>query len=438
MTDNEEMPSNPNECQTNRESDHIMDEQNRMGISTNNPDNEDDDGVGTVTKKHIFLIIFGIFTHILDMIVDLSVAGRYLLQKEYHDFTWTISVLFIPSLINVIVSDRMYQQDFELDPESSWNRTTACKIIQKKKYWPLIVFFQFAPVLRYFDNLKCALIIYKCQKGNDYYTKKQYHKMMIKEKQDISLLQIFECFLESAPQAAVQLSLMIRDYKTDAPINFTLIHRIFNISMSLVSMSYVLLKYYEIIRLAQENKENIKTKMQKIVQFLWILFVAVSRIVTIGAAAAIYSVLGVTVCFLHWIFMTIWMIKESSGILQFCRNQSREPHIPPTTLEKIKTYSLCGIYGAISIFIYLKPKDGPTLYRHIVYYTICGLENFGVTLFWIFEESVRAQYPQYWNYIIISFCTVSYIVGVLMMIIYYRFLHPKVKNQRKNTRNIIT
>ncbi|KAM0735446.1 hypothetical protein ACS0PU_010594 [Formica fusca] len=79
----------------------------------------DSDTVDTAPNTHInqldiFLLASSILMHIVDMCFDYNIAIRYLLIGKVTYFTWTICLILIPSLINVIVSERMQHQDREV------------------------------------------------------------------------------------------------------------------------------------------------------------------------------------------------------------------------------------------------------------------------------------------------------------------------------------
>lgn len=107
----------------------------------------------------------------------------------------------------------------QLTPEVSRQRTLTSRAVKQKLLCPLILVFQLAPVLRYFDCLKYATRSYQCRMNNDQFGQKKYYLKMLKEEQDISLLRVFECFLEAAPHLVLQLTLMVIDYNDDRQFN---------------------------------------------------------------------------------------------------------------------------------------------------------------------------------------------------------------------------
>lgn len=71
-----------------------------------------------VTKLDIFWIIFSIITHLVDLGADINLATIYYRGGNYNYFMWSTGFMLIPSFINIIVSIRMYQQDWEVNKQS--------------------------------------------------------------------------------------------------------------------------------------------------------------------------------------------------------------------------------------------------------------------------------------------------------------------------------
>lgn len=68
-----------------------------------------------IGKFDIFLLISSIVMHIVDMCFDYNIAIRYLLGGKIAYFAWTMCLIILPSLVNVIVSKRMQHQDKEVE-----------------------------------------------------------------------------------------------------------------------------------------------------------------------------------------------------------------------------------------------------------------------------------------------------------------------------------
>ena len=79
----------------------------------------------------------------------------------------------------------------------------------------IVLMFQLAPVLRYFDALRYALKSKRAEHSNDIDNQRKYYILMIKEDSDVALLRVLECFLEAAPQQILQLAIIFSNNDPD-------------------------------------------------------------------------------------------------------------------------------------------------------------------------------------------------------------------------------
>ncbi|XP_047354549.1 XK-related protein 6-like [Vespa velutina] len=387
-----------------------------------------------VTYLDVFFLVCSIIMHLIDMAFDINIAVRYLLANKVIYFIWTLVFLLIPSFINVIISRRMQHQDekTESDLGQLENHKSCTQVMIKKKiYCVLAVAFQLAPVIRYYDTLIYALKARKCEKVGDRNGQRRYYLKMLKEDQDVALLRIFECFLEAAPQQVLQLTILLKHYNRD--INLEFIHQVCSIVSSLVSMGWAMASYNRTIRLAQHDKEIMNIR-GSICQFFWHFLVTVSRILIVSLIASIWPLYTGIACICHWIAMTIWILIDSHGILQFCRKNNRAPHMTPTITERFYSVLLALVIGLLHIFVYLNVIDGNTLLKHSFFYSLCFLENVIANLLWMFNFSIEAKHSWYFFLYIVP-STVPFILGITAMILYYTLYHPVRKSQPQSNLN---
>lgn len=153
--------------------------------------------------------IFSIISHLLDILFDCNVAYRYYAYNDLAYFFATLSFIIIPAIINTIFSVRMYV----LDRENVNRGTNLTKKFTKKGMCIIVVLlFQLAPILRYFDALKYALKSKKAEKNKDIENQRKYYELMVKEDSDVALLRVLECFLEAAPQLILQLAIIFHSH----------------------------------------------------------------------------------------------------------------------------------------------------------------------------------------------------------------------------------
>lgn len=66
---------------------------------------------------------------------------------------------------------------------------------------------------RYYDVLNYALKSRKAAYKGNYDDQKKYYALMVKEDSYVSLLRIFECFLEAVPQQILQICIVLVEKK---------------------------------------------------------------------------------------------------------------------------------------------------------------------------------------------------------------------------------
>ncbi|XP_012222540.1 XK-related protein 6 [Linepithema humile] len=380
-----------------------------------------------ISKLDVFLLASSIFMHIVDMCFDYNIAIQYILTGKITYFAWTICLIIIPSLINVIVSKRMQRQDKEINSgmDPLEDNKTIRLMIKNNLYFAVAVILQLAPVIHYYDTLKYALKARKYKKSGDRVGERRYYVKMLKEDEDVALLRVFECFLEAAPQQILQLTLMLKYYH--AEINFEFIHQVGSIVSSLASMGWAMASYHRSIRLAQQDKSNIGV-IGIVLQFLWHFCITVARILSISVIASIWPIYTIICCITHWICMTIWILIDSHGILEFCRTYNHPPHMQPTLKERFYSILFAGVIGIVHIFIYLNAVDGNTFWKHFCFYVLCFLENIMSVLLWRFNSSLAVRNAWYFN-VFFAFGVIFFFVGIAAMIMYYTF-HPSKKQPR--------
>ncbi|XP_050574548.1 XK-related protein 6-like [Bombus affinis] len=380
----------------------------------------------TTTYLDIFFLVSSILMHIVDVAIDINLAVRYLLAKKITYFIWTTVFILLPSFINVIISRRMQQQDDKINETSNPSKFKCVHAMLTKNLCCLVlVAFQLAPVLRYYRTLKYALYAYKFEKQGNRSAQRRYYLKMLREDQDVALLRVSECFLEAAPQQILQLTILLKHYHSD--INFEFIHQVASIVSSLGSMGWAMASYHRSIRLAQQDKLNIGIT-GTILQFIWHFCTTVSRILSLSVVASMWPLYTAIGCIFHWICMTIWIIIDSRGILEFCRNSNHAPHCSPKIKERIYSVLFSIVIGVIHVFIYLNTVDGSTFLKHVFFYIICFVENITATAFWIYASSDEVKNSWYFN-VLIVLCIVPFLLGITAMTVYYGVFHPSLKQQ---------
>jgi len=159
--------------------------------------------------------------------------------------------------------------------------------------------------------------------------------------------------------------------------------------------------------------------------------IAVARILSIGMIASIWPIYTMICCVAHWVSMTIWILINSHGILEFCRTYNHPPHMQPMFKERIKSVLFAMVIGVVHIFIFLNVIDDKTFWKHLYFYMLCCLENIALNLLWQFTASFEAKTAWYFNTFPII-CLVSFLMGIVALIAYYTMFHPSKRQRVSN------
>jgi len=165
---------------------------------------------------------------------------------------------------------------------------------------------------------------------------------------------------------------------------------------------------------------------------LIVTMITVARILSLGIIASIWPLYTVIGCLIHWVIMTIWILINSHGILEFCQAYNRPPHMLPMLKERIYSISFAMVIGIVYIFIYLNTVDSNTFWKHLCFYVLCFVENITSNLLWRYTCPPEVREAWYFNVFFII-CIIFFFLGITAMIVYYTTFHPSKKQRASNS-----
>ncbi|XP_044744465.1 XK-related protein 4-like [Coccinella septempunctata] len=361
-----------------------------------------------VTYWDIAGFVISIASHIVDVGLDCNLAVRYYLSGQKAYFLTTVAFILIPALINTAFSIRMYVLDES--EELNKNRTLTQRCTNRGVLFLIVLIFQLAPVLRYFDALRYARKSKKAEKLKDYENQRKYYELMVKEDSDVALLRVLECFLEAAPQQILQITIIFynrgQDFGQDT---FTFFHQLLSIGSSFVSMAWSMASYHRLLRVSQKTKNNISW-IGTFVQFMWHFMVTVSRILCISVIASMYLEATILAISFHWFIMMIWLLYMDQEN-NFCNNNQ---------CCSIMFYST---FSAVYIFTFVTLHEGPTGKKYFFFYSLLFAENTVANLVWYFNAPHEIEKLMYYKPIFFL-NIIPYVAGLVFMILYYKCFHP--------------
>jgi len=398
--------------------------------------------------------VVSMLTYLFDLVMDCMVAFYFyhlgVSHGVYHYWYCALTLTFIilPSLTMTGFSLRWYLMDADNSD------------LPKVPLWRWIVrvvalMLQFAPILRYIDSVRYGLLSRKAEgqekaaaAANDHIGAGQarqrrlkYYTLMVYEDADATLLRLFECFMESAPQLVLQIYILIKDpmankvIATDVPdittsgagdggddattttgnddliqIPGTVIKSTIlcvSVVSSLVSLAWSLVVYHRSLRYTYPEKKNLDWRGSTF-QFLWHFSSITARVIALSLFASIFPGGIFLVCAGHWAVMTTWVALQGT---QACNTRCEE-------------FVFSCVLGAIYIFSFFNAKEERTRYKYLVYYSFCFCENTALIAVWIMYAAHHDSYQRWYFYPGIVGHYLAFFTGLAFMMIYYGFFHP--------------
>ncbi|XP_076011425.1 XK-related protein 5b [Genypterus blacodes] len=220
----------------------------------------------------------------------------------------------------------------------------------------------------------------------------------IMQQADVSALRLLEALLVTLPQTLLHTYVLIcTDIGIKSPASVCF-------AVCLLSLAWALVLYARACSLIRPGHLQM-TPAAILCRLLWRVSMLGSRFAVLMLFTRIFKQWILGVIGVHWLGATFWMVSQQTDIIR------------STTRWRI--FNL--VLGAIHIFLFLNVKYGQSRYRMAGFYLAMFLENALLLL------------ASSWLFTMISWDTVGipaavfccFLIGVIALVLYYRFLHPK-------------
>nr|XP_033788684.1 XK-related protein 9 [Geotrypetes seraphini] len=218
---------------------------------------------------------------------------------------------------------------------------------------------------------------------------------------DLSMLRLFDTFLENIPQLILQLYILMEHGKMSLVQYASVVTSFFSISWSTVD-------YQMSLRNSLSDKQAIHLGCPMFTYLSYKLFTLTSWIMSVVLLG-----LGNAYCFLFllillWILSTSWTWKQNT---EFCNSKGME-------------YLFRVLVGVILVFTFFNIKGQRTKIPMLVYYFSRVLVTVVILcLCWYLKPSITQQ--DYFPLVSIS-AVLGLGLGLIFLIIYYGIFHPSI------------
>uniref|UniRef100_A0A7M4FTK3 XK-related protein n=2 Tax=Crocodylus porosus TaxID=8502 RepID=A0A7M4FTK3_CROPO len=222
---------------------------------------------------------------------------------------------------------------------------------------------------------------------------------------DISMLRLFETFLETAPQLTFVLYVILQTNKIE-------LFQGFGICTAFLCVAWSLLDYHQSLRCFLREKHNLGL-LSSFVYFMWNFFLICPRIFSVALFATLFPhfialhVLSVWAVMVLWVWLQNTNFMDSPGLEWFYR----------------------ATVGMILYFCWFNVAKGRTIYRSIIYHIFILVDCVLLVAFWAWYNSPLGEHL-YLCYVLPA-ALVCYFLGLLLKVIYYKYFHPTVQTQHQ-------
>ncbi|EHB08479.1 XK-related protein 9 [Heterocephalus glaber] len=348
------------------------------------------------TKSNFMMSVLGIIIYITDLIVDIWVSVRFFHEGQYVFGVLTLSFMLFGTLVVQCFS-------------YSWLKTDLKKVSQESQHCFLLLHcLQGGVFIRYWFALKRGYrVAFKYSGKTNNFMEEQIdpHKEVTNAMTDLSMLRLFETYLEGCPQLIIQLYIFLEHSQA----NFS---QYAAIMISCCAISWSTVDFQIALRKSLPDKNLLNGFCSKVTYLFYKLNTLLSWMLSTVVLLFVNLKIALFLLFLLWLVGLIWAFKKQT---QFCTSKSME------FLYRI-------VVGFILIFTFFNIKGQNTKCPMFCYYIVRVLATLGLLIvFWVYPLFIfNSDY-----FIPISITIIlSLILGIIFLTVYYGIFHP---NRGKET-----
>ncbi|XP_012518602.1 PREDICTED: XK-related protein 9 [Propithecus coquereli] len=349
------------------------------------------------TKHNFMMSVLGVIIYITDLIVDIWVSVKFFHEGQYVFGVLALSFMLFGTLVVQCFSYSWFKADLKKAGQES------------QRCFLLLHCLQGGVFTRYWFALKKGYGIafkYSSKTNNFMEEEIDQHKEVIDRMTDLSMLRLFETYLEGCPQLILQLYIFLEHGQAHFSQYSAIV-----VSCCAISCSTV--DYQIALRKSLPDKNLLSGSGPKFTYLFYKLFTLISWMLSVVLLLFLNIKIALFLLLLLWFLGIIWAFKKQT---QFCTSVSME------FLYRI-------VVGFILIFTFFNIKGQNTKYPMSYYYIVRVLATLGILIvFWIFPLSIFS--PEYFIPISITI-VLTLLLGIIFLIVYYGTFHPTRSEETK-------
>ncbi|XP_051014840.1 XK-related protein 9 [Acomys russatus] len=341
------------------------------------------------TKCNFMMSVFGIIIYVTDLVADILLSVRY-----FHDGQYDFGVL----TLSFVLCGTLIVQCFSY----SWLKADLKKAGQESEHFLLLHCLQGGVFTRFWFALRQGYhVAFKHSHRTSNVVEEQTdpHKEAIDTATDLSMLRLFETYLEGCPQLILQLYAFLQYGQAN-------LSQYAVIMVSCCAISWSTVDFQIALRKSLPDKRLLSGLCPKLMYLFYKLFTLLSWMLTVVLLLFLDVKVALVLLSFLWIMGFVWALINRT---QFCSSAGME------FLYRV-------VVGFILVFTFFNIKGQNTRWPMSCYYTVRVLGTLGIlAVFWVYPLFIfNSDY-----FIPISAIIVlSLLLGIIFLIVYYGIFHP--------------
>ncbi|XP_072460942.1 XK-related protein 9 isoform X2 [Notamacropus eugenii] len=232
------------------------------------------------------------------------------------------------------------------------------------------------------------------------------HQKMINEVADLSMLRLFEIYLEASPQLMIQLYVLMESGQTG-------FREVAAIVVSCCAISWSTVDYHIALRKSLPDKKLLSGACPRLTYLLYKLLTFVSWILSASLLTMLNVHSGLILLFILWLSGITWACKQQTT---FCVSKCME------ILYRV-------VVGFILIFTFFNVKGENTKFSMSAYYIMRVLVTLGILV--VFWFCTPPDEHQVFFGVITIIIVGGLLLGILFLIVYYTSFHPNRSEEKE-------
>ncbi|XP_069771518.1 XK-related protein 9 [Narcine bancroftii] len=351
------------------------------------------------------LSLLSFLLYLTDIGTDLWVAAVYLRDGHPVRCLLVLSVIVVSALVLQSFSWSWYKDDQDQSnaiPEHLYPHHRGCS------WLCLLHIFQMGVLVRF---IMALIYGYKAA-----FKKEETPLKAIYAVTDLSMLRLFETFLEAAPQLVLQVFILLM-FEDREYIQYV------SVILSSMNISWATLDYYAALKNSLIDQPKLTCGFAYLFYFFYKLLTLNAKVLLVTLLAMINIIAFVVYFCVLWLIMFICVCVQKT---KFCTS-------------KIQEFIYRAVVAFILVFTFFNLKSKNTRVVATLYYTFRIVETV-VILFvcWFLKSSTVAKS---YSFLLSLIIVPSLIAGIVCLVLYYSCYHPKrayveESNHSKNSINL--